>query len=48
VLDFHPDRVDLVWCQLPFGAGGVQAAFKVIERDLAHDRVNHILDFARQ
>ena len=44
----HPQRVDVVGRQLSFAAGGVEFAFKVVKRDLAHDGVDHILDLTRK
>ena len=44
----HPQRVDVIGGQFALGAGGVQFAFEIIERDLAHHGVDHILDLAGQ
>ncbi|MPL71127.1 hypothetical protein SDC9_16898 [bioreactor metagenome] len=42
----HPQRVDVLGRQLALGAGRVQLAFEVIERDLPHHGVDHVLDLA--
>jgi len=47
-LDAHPERVDVVRCQLAVGAGRVQLAFEVVEGDLADHGVDHVLDLAGQ
>lgn len=44
----HPQRIDVLGRQLALGAGGVQLAFEIVEGDLAHDRVDHVLDLAGQ
>ena len=44
----HPQRVDVFRGQFALGAGGMQLAFEIIEGDLAHDRVDHVLDLAGQ
>ena len=44
----HPQRVDVIRCQLTLGAGRVQFALEIVEGDLAHHGVDHILDLARQ
>ena len=44
----HPEGVDGIGGQFAFGTGGVQFAFEIVERDLADDCVDHILDLAGQ
>ena len=44
----HPERVDVFNRQFAFGAGCMQLALEVIERDLAHNGVDHVFDLARQ
>ena len=47
-LHAHPERVDVFRGQLSLPARLVQFALEVVERDLAHDRVDHVLDLACQ
>jgi hypothetical protein len=47
-LHAHPQRVDVVGRQLALAARGVQLALEIVERDLADDGVDHVLDLAGQ
>ena len=47
-LHAHPQGVDVVGGKFAFRPCGVQFAFKVVERDLADNGVDHVLDLARQ
>ena len=44
----HPDLADRVGRQLALAARHVQARFEIVERDLAHHGVQHVLDLAGQ
>ncbi len=48
VLHRHPQFAELVGCQLAVAALQVHFALEGVEGDLAHDRVDHVLDFRRQ
>ena len=47
-LNGHPEGVNIIWCQFALCAGGVEFALEIVERDLTHDRVDHVFDFARE
>ena len=47
-LHAHPNRIDLIWCELPLGTGRMQLALKIIKGNLAHHGVDHVLHFAGQ
>ena len=47
-LHAHPERVDVLGGQLAAATGVVQLAFEVVEGDLPHDGVDHVLDLAGQ
>ena len=44
----HPNIIDIFWSEFALNTCCVQFALKIIERDLAHYRVNHVLDLASQ
>src|SRR6056297_2045384 len=43
----HPQFADIFGRELALAACGVQLAFEIVERDLAHHGVDHVLDLAR-
>ncbi len=44
----HPEGVDVLGGEFAFAARGVEFAFEIVKRDLAHDGVDHVLDLARE
>ena len=47
-LHIHPDFTDALGCQFAFATLTVNAAFKLVKGDLAHDRIDHVLGFLSQ